>query len=722
MKIDKGNVTFKILAGGLGTAMLWINCPAAHLAAQTAPVEAPAAAAESGRSAADHTMTIVRYLENEVYEIEGKKVVVDQYQIKRGDSMVKLLRERGLLNSWSKAKEAELLGFVRILNPELKNLSALVPGQIVKLPLRLEDAAADQTTPAPRPQLPSTETVKEYERPSHGGQKSARVKVMVHKTEDLEEQNQAPAVQEADQNLKKAAAAEEPAQTTAPAETTAAASANVAGQTPGAVSTGEPGQASVTAVSDFPSGNPGVLAMEPASKVVYRTVKVRRGDSLERLLRREGMHRDLIYGHLLKVTMELNPDIKHPDLIMTGAEIKIPAAGDYLTAMAGVNPQEVKSAALAISERRRPEGGGAGRQSGQNVRAAVLELPNEAMVTAKNTLGLIFTRLGDKVDSRGTVLLPAGTAGVELDTSAFPVVELSTGVRLVLDPGSRLSQAAIRKLREHQPPYHVFRTGKKETLERALGRLWPLCGYFRVYTKDRTYEGGGDIKLQIAADWMIWTTKEAWNSGQPMVINRAKSPDLRTSPAWSAFLEAHGIKVMDIHGNQLLPTPEAPSGSPELAVVSLGDTSHPTLLAAELVKNLGAEPRVGVQVDLARAPGQNVAPNVTAPVLWEDGATRVVMEFGELPPEAIQTLRQNGYRVISSAKDTDAVIYGVLGGFGLKARDGLVLNAPAGGPKMSLSIKGKLVTRGDRKYLLTQAPLPSGLVNLIEPGLKILKY
>lgn len=714
MKSFQGTLTLKTLPRGLAGAILCFFCASGPLGAQaTIAEDIPAAASESG-SSADHTITLTKVVE--VYEFEDLKVAVDQYQVQRGDSLVKLLRQRGLLTSRSRAEEAKLLRLVQRLNPEVKNLSSISPGQILNVPLRPEETAADtaeaaEAAPETADPASTTHTVKIYERPQDS-QQAARVVVMRHQQPGaVEPEASSPAAEarEVDADLKQAALAVDQAS-----------EAPVDGSAVGAEGT----QTAAPAENlSFPSGNTGPLAMDTDNRVVYRTVRVRRGESLERLLRREGMHLDLIYGHLLKITMELNPEIKNADLIMAGTELKIPAAGEYLTALAGVNPQEVRQAALAISERRRPDGGGAGRRTEQ---AAVLSLPNEAVIAAKNTLGLIFTRLGNEVDSRGTLLIPASESGseggMEVDTSSFPVVTLKNGGRLVLDPGSRLSSAAVRTIRRLQPAYQVFRTGKNETLERALERLWPLCGFFRVYTKNMIYEGGEDIRLKISADWMVWTTEGAWNSGQPLVVNRAKSPDHRTSPIWTGFLEDHGIKVLDILQNQLLPAPETQAAPPELKVVDLTSFDNPTLLAAELVRNLGVEPRVGVQLDLALQPDQTVPPSLTAPVLWENGDARVVMDFGELPREAIQTLRENKYLVISSAKDTEAVIDGVLRGFGLRAQNSLTLTAPAGGPKMSLSIKGKLVRRGDGQYFITQVPLPSGLASLVEPNLKIMKY
>jgi len=152
------------------------------------------------------------------------------------------------------------------------------------------------------------------------------------------------------------------------------------------------------------------------------------------------------------------------------------------------------------------------------------------------------------------------------------------------------------------------------------------------------------------------------------------------------------------------------------------NSNNPSLFAAELVKNLGVDPKVGVQIDLVHKPGDPVPPNLTAPVLWETDKLKVVLEFGELPQDAIQTLRQRGYRVISAQKDTESVIKGVLDGYGLKAQDSLTVTAPAGGPKMSLIVKGQVLSSSGRKFIITRASLPSGLAGLLEPDMTVLKY
>ncbi len=678
------------------------------------PMPKPESAEAAPREEADHTMTFVKVVE--VYEFEDLKVVVDQYKVGRGDSLVRLLRQRGLIKS--PQDEAKLMRLVKSLNPEVADFNNLQIGQILALPSLPKEAveaagltAEGQTAagPAGTPVVPATvtETVKVYERPQTT-QQATRVRVMRHRPG----------------GGSTGAGGDEPpasAETQSPAASTEVAAAKSPAAGPGRTAA-EPAQGSSTPSStealDFPSGNAGPLAITPESQVVYRTVKVRRGDTLERLLRREGLHRDIINSHLLKATLQRNAEIKDPNMIFLGAEIKIPAAGDYLRPLAGVDPNAVKTAAAAIHQRRRPADGGAGRGAGR--RAPVLELPEERVIAARGSLGTIFARLGEKVENRGPVMVQAGDGALELNTAEYPLVELAGGGRVVLDIGSRLSRETVRTLRAQSPPYQVFRTGKNENLDRVMGRLWPLCAYYRVYTKDRTYEGGGDIRLKIAADWMVWTTEEAWNSGRPLVINRAARPERRSHPAWIHFLRDHGIQLVDIYRNTLLPEPEKPAPT-ALPITELNDR-NPTLFAAELVKALGFEPRVGVQLDMALRPGELAAPNLTAPVLWEAGDTQVVLEFGELSADSVATLTRNGYRVVTSRKDSEAVVNAVLAGFGLRAADSLTIKAPAGGPRMSLEIKGKQVALNGRKFLITSLVLPSGLSNLLEPDVLVLKY
>ncbi|MDR2726080.1 MAG: LysM domain-containing protein [Candidatus Adiutrix sp.] len=675
-------VNTRLGTAGLGAALALILLWGGSLKAQEG------AAPDTGGPAGTITLTKVV----PVYEFENLKVAVDQYRVASGDTLSKVLKARGL--GGRETDQAQLLRLVRELNPELRDLNRLTVGQTLKLPaVNAGSAASAAAGPI---QSPGSETVKIYERPQ-SSQEAARVVVLRHPVEAL-----TPA---------------EPGEA-APAAT-GTSSPSPAAPAPGSMVTASaPPKISLEAGGgplDFPSGNAGPLAQDQVSQVVYRTVRIRPGDTLERLLRREGLPREAIYRHMLKITMDLNPEIKNPDLIRAGAELRIPAAGDYLAA-AGLDPREVRAAALAINQRRPPAPVRMAAGAAENVR----RLPDEGAETAKNTLGLIFTRLGDRVENQGGLTLAGAAEALELDTRIYPVIYTLSGAKVVLDLGSTLPQSTLAALRSQN--FQVFRTRRGESLDRVLGSLWPLCGYYRVYTKEQAYEGGGDIRLKISADWMIWPTEEAWNSGQPLVLNKVGRAGRGTDPAWGRFLGDHGLKVLDLDRNLIQPAREAAADDPAPAApaVTTLDSANPRFLASELVRLLGAEPRPVTPVEVKS--GQN-SQIVTAPLYWETAGNRVVLNFGELSSDEAAALRKNGLRVVSASLNSEAVIEAVLTGFGLKAQENMVLAAPAGGPGMTLTIKGRFVTmKPAKKYLLTYAALPGGLIRLLDPELKIIKY
>ena len=634
---------------------------------------------ETGPEAGGPASTITLTKVVPVYEFGDLRV--DQYRVVSGDTLAKILKARGL--GGAGADRDRLMRLVRELNPELRDLNRLAVGQTLKLPGAGPAAGPAASVPLPSP---GTETVKVYER-TQANQRAARVVVRRHRIDAL-----------------------------TPAESEAAGAAAAGASGPEAPAASAPPPASAEAGPlDFPSGNAGPLARDSASRVVYRAVKVRPGDTLERLLRREGMPRKAIYNQLLKITMNLNPEIKNPDFILAGAELRIPAAGDYLTA-AGLDPLEVREAALAINQRRRPPPVRLAASAAENAR----RLPEEEAEAAKNTLGLVFTRLGDRVENQGGLRL-AGEGGIlELDTRNYPVVYTRSGARLVLDLGSTLPRSALAALRAQK--FQVFRTRRGEPLDRALDRLWPLCGYYRVYTKERTYEGGGDIRLSISADWMVWPTEETWNSGQPLALNKVAPGGRGTDPAWGRFLHEHGLMVLDLDRSFIRPVREAAAAGPgPVSPVTTLDSANPRFLAAELVRLLGAEPRLAAPVEIKNGQARQI---IVAPLYWEAGGRLVVLDFGELSADEASGLSRNGFRVMTATLNPEAVIEAVLAGFGLDARENLVLTAPAGGPRMSLTIHGRLVTlpAARRKCLLTYAALPQGLVRLLDPELKIIRY
>jgi hypothetical protein len=333
-------------------------------------------------------------------------------------------------------------------------------------------------------------------------------------------------------------------------------------------------------------------------------------------------------------------------------------------------------------------------------------------------LSVLFTRLGEAVVSRGRLFLPMDEPPhYDYDMSEIPVIELKNGRKVVLDLQRRLKADFITRFRGRYPEYMVFQPQPKEPMAKALDRLWPLCGYYRVYGRDKAFEGGRDLKIKISADWLVWPSADDWNKGQPRVINLAPAPDDGTPEPWVKFLADHNIIVTDLYAGELLaetPRREAPVNNFTVIDVS---RAGPSAFAAALVKSFGFSPRVGVKVDMEKGRvttgGESLDGNGTPAVYWDTGKERTILEYGGFPTEELAALRQTGVRVISSARDVQSVLKSILASQGIELNGPLVLNgSSSGGPSIALTIAGESFKWSGRSYLFTPVKLPSNMTGL----------
>jgi hypothetical protein len=657
----------------------------------------------------------------EVYSYEDLTFTIDTYALRPGDNLAAVLKGRGL---WpqkpDQQREAQILRLVGELNPVIPNLDRLSAGQVVYLPsARGLDQAGGRSAPLDTER--ETRDVLTYEL---GQPQQSPARVVVRRQVPAE-----AALAEGEYRLLPdglAALPPPPEEGTDPAASPAAAAVPRAP----AASGGAPPR--------FP-GNEGPLSTAPDG-TVYRTVKVRPGDTLERLMRREGLDHNLIYRHLLKLTVELNPGLRDPDVIVAGAELRIPADGNYLagygyeTMTARTGGRQVASASSAPggtaadsppappSPSSGPAGGTPAPAAGERYAVPTGRLPSPALpavdtINARSVIGIIFSRLGEKLVNKGRLFLPLPEPPhFDIDTGATPVLEITSGRKVVLDLAGSLPADLIKRLTETYREYAVFQPARREPMGKALERLFELSGYYRVYDKTQSFEGGRDVRLKITADWIVWPSPDNWNKGQPVVLNMAPSADNGTPPVWVKFLADHGIRVVDLYQGKIVGgSGKTPTPVNNFMVVEMDQ--NPSSFAAALLHSLGYSPRVGVAVDRSRGRvvtgGAEAAMTAMPPVFWETGRARNILEYGDLSTEDLQVLRKNGFNIISTPKNFEAVLKAVLASENLTLGGDLVLNGDStGGPSIQLTVAGRSFVFNGRTYLFTPVSLPDNMTSL----------
>jgi hypothetical protein len=689
--------------------------------------------AQTQQEPADSTITLTKTVE--VYTFEDLTFSIDSYSVAPGDNLAGILKKRGLWPAVPNAqREAQMIRLVKQLNPAIANPDLIAPGQDLYLPA--PRVVEPQTPPPPEPVKPPEEVlppgVFSYSLDEPPGTSTPapapeQAQAAGPAASPLPTQNLTPPGGQSPDYPQAAPLPDPPAAPAAPA----------ARQRP------------------TPPANEGPVNTA-SDGTVYRTVTIRKGDTLEKLLRREGVDPDLIYRQLIKITLSLNPSLRDPNIIVAGAEIRIPTQDGY-TAQApapsrtdrasrpGGSPggpnvpaipasQTVPAAGSQNAADKAPRARTPEKRTNPKFTISTKRLPPATMPTsdsqnAKTILGVIFTRLGETFTNNGRLFLPLDEPPhFDVDTANFPVIELKNGHKIILDMTRALNADLIKRLRDKYPDYMIFQPTRGEAMEKVLERLWPMCAYYRIYNKTQFFEGGRDVKLKLAADWLIWPTAEAWNRGQPVVINLAPAPDNATPLAWVRFLSSHGITVVDLYkGLALAESNRSPTPINNFTVIDV-DGQNPSAFAIALIKSFGFSPRLGVQVDKERGRiitgGAEIGPNVTPAVFWEAGENRTILEYGELSSEDLEILRRNNFNVISSGKDSQSVLKSVAAALGLKLEPDLVLNGDStGGPNISLTISGQSFFFGGRSYLFTSVELPDNMVAL-DPNqnVVVLKY
>ena len=440
----------------------------------------------------------------EVYSYEDLTFTIDTYSVRQGDNIASILRGRGLWpEKGDSQREAQLLRLVGDLNPVIANLDQISPGQTLYLPAPGE--------PEPEPAIGSPEQgedfagVVTYEL-GQPDQTPARVVV---RRPSLPETPPEEELGEGEYRL----ATGEPQpipEPRIPFQATLQGTQPGTGQnaSPEGTSSNSPSQGASQLDSSAGDDNQSVPLAPPKAPAraasqtnegptgvaedgtVYRTVKVRKGDTLEKLLRREGLDRDLIYKHLLKFTVSLNPGLKNPNMIIIGAELRIPIAGDYLASLGG-GSMAAAVAAPAVKTQRgasrdaasKEAGSGSAKadatashapSAGEKYSTPTKRLPAAAMpsadsVSARSVFGIIFTRLGEKLTSKGRLFLPLEEPPhFDVDTAKLPILELNNGRKIVLDLSASLSADLVKRFTTRYNEYQVFQPERREAFNTAF--------------------------------------------------------------------------------------------------------------------------------------------------------------------------------------------------------------------------------------------------------------
>jgi len=467
----------------------------------------------------------------------------------------------------------------------------------------------------------------------------------------------------------------------------------------------------------------------------YTIRRVQKGEMLVQFLQQAGIPDKEIYDEYLKRCLELNPEIKNPNLIYPGQSIKIPLFGTAGKETAAVQtaPQQEKT------EKPKPQ------PAPQAVKAPEDDLeaketvktpppppvPDDQTLATRTALGLIFTRMGEEFLSTGQHFLPLKAGGqITLNAAPFPIIKLRNGHRIILDLEKRLPEQMARLIRETYPDYSIFQAGSERELKNILIPLFKECNYHQINEKGSAFFFQEIVKVKLAADWVIFPQEKDLQDKRPVLLNLPASRSEGTFPEAAAFLREYGVTVIDFY-------PQGNIIGPELAFkVEPSEDLIKNITSAGLIEFLKAlldildqkySADLTIPVTNSSTKDKDYDLSVNARIYFHRNGTDYLVRTQKLPDDIAALLKAQGAEAITIRPEEGALaaartLSNILG---LNPKSDFVLKGSTrpDDRNIEFTLPGLTLRPEDGPLFLTSADIPAPLVSLLDrEKVKVVKF
>jgi hypothetical protein len=366
------------------------------------------------------------------------------------------------------------------------------------------------------------------------------------------------------------------------------------------------------------------LPLEALKDLDLENYTVRSGDALIRVVReRFHVSEKEISGQYLQMLKRVNPAIEDLNRIYPGQIVKLPVFSSYMVH----EPIEHRKPPAPPAEKK------------QAVQVANLG----------QQLTEIFSLMGEEWLNTGEHFIPLKSGGqINLKADSFPVLNLSNGNRVIVDLHEELPERMAQVITSNWDNYRVVHLNKEDDLKKALDKIFPVCGYYRVYKQGEPLELVGDIRIRMTADWIIQPLPPPDKGLGPMtLITLTDKGTARMSPEIRSFLEGIGLKVIEY-------PPSENSKPVSLANVEILNPGNDVPGLVEMVLNLrGQAFSKDVEVPVYQGQKTQFSMLIKADFFLYIGGKETIIDCSGLGEDTLALLRDQGIPVLSLHDEKD---------------------------------------------------------------------
>jgi len=367
--------------------------------------------------------------------------------------------------------------------------------------------------------------------------------------------------------------------------------------------------------------------------VNFENYVVKSGDSLTMIV--YGKYKidpKYLYYEYLSLVMKFNPSLKNIDMIYPNQVIRLPI----------FSPEIVRMPIKVTKEK-------------MDLKKTEITPSEDTMqtISLRKKLRDILIQMDEEWVDTGKQFIPLKSGGqIQLKAESFPVLNLQSGVRLIIDLNNELPEDISQLILADWEDYGIVHLTTDDTLKTAMDKILAASNYYKILKSGEQFRiRSGDIGISIAGDWVIIPHRGENNIPEKIaVINFIDNASEQTPGLIRSYLERSGIKIIDYSG---LPIPKDMADDvpleKKISIEKNIDFPLPTLLL-----NLAGQPfstKVKIPVYQGGGSGYNVI--IQADLFFNRQGKDCIIDITGLSPAIVSLLKKHQFLVLSLAGEKD---------------------------------------------------------------------
>ncbi|MFC1495425.1 LysM peptidoglycan-binding domain-containing protein [Thermodesulfobacteriota bacterium] len=362
------------------------------------------------------------------------------------------------------------------------------------------------------------------------------------------------------------------------------------------------------------------IPLEDLKNLEYYTV--RQGDSLVKVINdKYDVPRKTLYTDYLEQLKKLNPHIEDIDTIYPGQRVRLPIYSPKII-RAPIKKVQKTDSPTDIQEKKR-----------------LTEIGKE--------LSELFGLLGEEWVQQGKHFIPLKTGGqIDLNTESYPMISLRNGIKVIVDLHDALPERMSDLIISNWDNYRIVHLKDRDTLNTALDKIFPECGYNKIYSREEGLVLEKDLKIEIMADWIIKLSPDLSPEKQNYVcINLINTESESLPPSLDSFLKELGIKMIDY-------PPDLVKGViSQKKAEQINTAGNRNIIIEKLLEIEGQTYSTGVDIPMYQGEGSDFNLVVKADYSFTRNKRDCVIDLKGLGTEIINLLNDHKFTVLQLSEE-----------------------------------------------------------------------